>query len=188
MFKKIIVLAFLVTSLCAVEYKDESKIDSVDLGFFVGVEGGVMFPRNKGFDDTKENYGFYLGVPVYNGIEFLIESKKHIAQSYDSCIKSLGINIPISGKSSRQAYIGLTAGKNTLKFSDGQVERKKLYDNKFDGNVYSAILGKRFRYKRNFAIKVEAEYAHYGFKIGGATREYRITDSLEFVFGMEYLF
>lgn len=188
MIKKIIAIGILVSSLYGVEYKDENKTNLIDLNMFVGLEYGISYNNNDKFDDLLQAYGFYIGTPIYNGIELIAKYKQQNSSSYDSEQKSITVNFPISGKYTREVYVGAILGQSSLEFSDAQITNKSINDKKYDGSFYGLHLGKRFNYTRNFAIRIEAEYLYYGDSIKAGSNNYDITDSAELLYALEYRF
>ena len=188
MIKKIIAISIFVSSLYAVEYKDENKTNLVDLNMFVGLEYGISYNNNDEFDDLLQAYGLYAGTPIYNGIELIAKYKQQNSSSYDSEQKSITVNFPISGKYTREVYMGAIVGESSLEFFNEEVTNKSLNDKRYDGSFYGLHLGKRFNYTRNFAIRIEAEYLYYGDTVKAGNNNYDITDSVELLYGLEYRF
>lgn len=189
MIKKLFAPLLITSSLYSIEYIDASKMNNFNLDLFVGTELGYSYNHNDQFDDSYYTYGLYMGIPI-DGFEIIGKKELQRSQDYNSWLRTLTLNIPITGKYTRQWYLGLIVGHAKINFTDKSVDDNNLEYRRYDDIIYGTHFGKRYKFSRNFYVRAEIEYLYYGYTI--PTRNdpngYKIDGSLEFNYGVEWRF
>ncbi|MDD2697422.1 MAG: hypothetical protein PHF17_01335 [Arcobacteraceae bacterium] len=194
MMKKTLPLLVLALSLFANEpnekYLDDTKLDSSEINFFIGVDGSYNYQiASESLDKSALGYSLYAGVPIYD-FELIGKISNATSNNLDLKSKSITFNIPISGTGSRSVYIGFIGGSATATFNDSTKTNFNIIDKSNDGNFYGVHIGKRYKYSENFFSRMEFEYLKYNLqaKTNTTPTSVNLDNSFSFIYGLEYRF
>lgn len=187
MKKIIILLALCFSTLFALEYEKENELSSIDPKFIVGLEGHYSYTIADDMDKLNYGYGFYLGMPV-SDFEILVKQKRFTSDNFDSIANALIINKNIDGTGIRPLYLGIVAGERELEFKQESITSKGLEKEKVSDTFYGIHIGKKYKYSRNFAVRIELEYVNYGTTLKSTIKDLNVDSSIDFNYGVEYRF
>jgi hypothetical protein len=102
--------------------------------------------------------------------------------------KSVILNIPIDGSGTDLFYFGLIVGKAEARWDTKEVTRFLLSEQNVKENFYGVHIGNKYKFHRNFYVKIELEYLKYDIEDKDVPSDVYIDKSLEFIYGIEYRF
>jgi len=187
MKKIIILLALCFSTLFALEYEKEKNLSSIDPKFIVGLEGHYSYTIADNMDKLNYGYGFYLGMPI-SDFEILLKQKRFTSDNFDSIANAVIINKNIDGTGIRPLYLGILAGSRELDFTQESIDSKGLEEKTVKNTFYGIHIGKKYKYSRNFGIRIELEYVNYGTTLKSTIKDLNIDSSIDFNYGVEYRF
>jgi hypothetical protein len=175
--KKIISALLMASSLFASNniYLDKKDYSNNDFRIFAGIDGKyAYFNSDITTDQTMVSYGLYVGLPIFNDYELIINKNQDNTRDFTINQQSITINMPLDSRQSRRAYLGIKAGNGTVDFDDNIAD----LDNKF----YAIHIGKRYKYTRHYRVRIELEATNYRY-------DNNINDTaFSFNYGFEYRF
>jgi len=187
--KKYILIAIFISSLFAKDdsiYLDLNKTDYSDLRVFVGLDCGYRYQDNKDLSNKAYSYGIYAGIPL-DGWDIIIKQKKNKSKDFDIFSNSIIANLDISGSGTDMTYFGILVGNSKLTLDNSIVINSNVTNNNQTETFYGTHIGHRYKFSRNFYVKIELEYIKYNFDIK-STDNLSIGDPIEFIYGIEYRF
>ena len=196
MIKKILLLTcFLLTISFAQDktnnYLDENKLDYSSLRPFVGLDGGYSYvdttSDNGNLDNTLYGYSVYVGLPI-SSYEIIIKHKNRSKSDFELISNSLILNMAISGSGTDMTYFGIIGGEGELTWGDTQVSTLNLSSSNIKDTFYGMHIGQKYKFTRNFYVKIELEYMKYDFVSKTSTSDVSLDNTLEFIYGIEYRF
>ena len=196
MIKKILFLSiFLLTTSFALDnkgnYLDESKMDYSSLRPFVGIDGGYAYvnttANNGNLESSLYSHSIYAGLPIWD-YEFIIKHKNSSKRDFELISNSLILNIPIGGSGTDMTYLGLIGSQGTLTWEDTQVTTLNLTSSSVKDTFYGIHIGQKYKFARNFYVRIELEYMKYDLITKTTTNEVSLDNTLEFIYGVEYKF
>ncbi|MCK5293023.1 MAG: hypothetical protein KAJ49_00080 [Arcobacteraceae bacterium] len=196
MIKKIFLIALLLVSSSFAQenksdYLDENKMDYINFRPFVGIDGGYAYlntTANSGDLGSKlYSYSVYMGMPLFD-YELILKYKNSNKDDFDLISNSLILNIPIDGSGTDMTYLGLIGGEGTLTWNNNQVTTLNLISTTVKDSFYGIHIGQKYKFSRNFYVRIELEYLQYDFITKTPTSKVSIDNTLEFIYGFEYKF
>ena len=194
MIKKLLLSAFLsvncmyAQSLSNTKYIQEDKMDYINFRPFVGVEAGISYiDTTHGLDKSMLGYGLYVGMPV-SSWEVIAKIKKDTTRNLHVISKALSVNMPLYGSGTDFTYVGLVGGKNELRWRNHNVTSMNIQDDVLSTTFYGIHLGQKFKFTRNFYVRIELEYAKYDYISKTNSNDIGADDGIEFNYGFEYKF
>jgi len=194
MLKKIILISFvLINTIIAQDktnqYIDETKLNNIDINFFVGADAGYGYlDATNGIDKTNKSYSFYAGLPIWH-FELIAKKKKQIANDFDLRSKSLVLNIPFDGSWTRSIYFGFVAGKGTVTWKNKTIDNISLSGKEDDGDFYGVHIGEKYKFGRDFFVRTELEFTTNNFDTTiNSTTNTILKNYTEFIYSVEYRF
>jgi hypothetical protein len=181
--KKIFIIWLMIFTLSSaneISYLDENKMDYSNIRTFVGVDIGYSYllKREANMDDTVYPYSLYVGIPVMD-YEAIFKYKISTKDDFEFITNNLILNIPIDGSGANMTYFGIVAGYGQLTWKDDMCRTLQLTKRTINKSFYGVHIGQRYKYSRNFYVKIEMEYVEYNLPF---------ENSLEFIYGVEYRF
>jgi hypothetical protein len=171
------------------KYIEKKDYKNQDYRIFTGAGASYSYFRaSENLDKLIYAYSVYVGMPIYFGNELIIKNKINIADEFSINQQSLILNIPIISRSTRQVYIGIIAGIGELKWNNDYINSLNITKKTIDKNFYGLHIGKRYKYTRNFYIRMEIEYMQYSYLIPTNHDDMTIDNSIAFNYGFEYRF
>ncbi|HIP12100.1 MAG TPA: hypothetical protein EYG73_05185 [Arcobacter sp.] len=194
MIKKLIVSTLLATSFMYanssnnIKYLEEEKMENNNIRPFIGMElGFALLSSNEPIDKTIYSSGFYAGIPIYTW-ELISKYKISNTKDFNLNKTSLSLNIPISGSGTDMTYIGVIAGQSDLSWSDNRIASFSLIKQDSKNSFYGIHIGQKYKYSRNYYLRVELEYSKYEFETKSYVSDVLIDYSTEFICAFEYKF
>ncbi len=188
MFKKIILVVLFIATLNAQDnkiYLNENKMDYSDLRVFVGLDGGYAYQINKELSDKSYSYSIYAGIP-FSGWDIILKQKKTKANDFDMLSNCIIANLGISGSGTDMTYIGVLFGKSKINLDKDIVRNFNITNNQQTKNFYGTHIGQKYKFSRNFYVKIELEYKQYNYDFN--IDKVSMGESVEFIYGIEYKF
>jgi len=194
MIKKLIVSTLLLTnisfanSINNIEYIDEEKMDYSNFRPFVGFDASMSYiDTTHSLDKSMIGYGLYIGMPIFSW-EILAKVKKDTTRDFHVISKSISLNIPIKGSGTDFTYLGLIGGKNKLEWRNHIIYSLDIKDKILNNSFYGIHIGQKFKFTRNYYVRVELEYSKYDYVSKTAGADIGADDGVSFNYGFEYKF
>ena len=172
-------------------YLDEDKMNYSNIRPFVGLDGGYSYVNttaNTGnLDSSLYSYSVYIGIPIWD-YEFILKHKNRSKRDFELISNSLILNIPIDGSGTDMTYLGVVGGQGTLTWGDTQKTTLNLISSSAKDSFYGVHIGQKYKFSRNFYVRIELEYIKYDFISKTTTSQVSLDNSLEFIYGFEYRF
>jgi len=159
--KKIIYLALLSSIMFASnsKYLKEEEYLNTDYRIFAGIIGNYGYLNSEQTDDHSiYSYGLYVGMPVFDNYEVILNKYNSITGDYTLKQQSLTFNIPITSRKTNRLYFGIVGGTGKLDLKDN-INNENITD-----NFYGMHFGKRYKFTRNYYARIELEALRYQYK------------------------
>ena len=180
--KKIILIILITTSLFSKDsrYLDKTDYSNWDFRAFIGLDAKYGYlSSNQTSDLSIYGYGVYVGMPVFFDMEVIINKNQSFLSDYVFNQQSLTLNIPLTSRKSRRVYWGVKIGEGKLSFDDNRED--------LDDYFYALHLGKRYKFTRNYHVRIEIEAIKYNYEKDDL-QEFGKDGALTFNYGFEYRF
>lgn len=169
-------------------YLDEIKMDYSNIRPFVGLDVGYAFVQTSGdLDSTIYPYSVYMGLPISN-YDIILKHKTSNKDDFRLVSNILVVNIPMGGSGADLTYFGLLGGQGKLTWKDNKFASLNLLKKSIDKSFYGVHIGKRYKFSRNFYVRIELEYMKYDYVAKTNLTDVSLDSSLEFIYGFEYRF
>lgn len=189
--KKIVLSLLILCSVAsskALEYSNEDSFKYLDVKPFVGIEIGWAYMKDASrFDSTIEAYGYYVGLPIRQ-YEIIVKRKFSDSKDFTIDAKSVTFNMPIDGSGTDLFYFGLIGGEAKVRWANREVSRFSIQEQTIKDKFYGVHIGNKYKFHRNFYVKIELEYLNYDIADENLSNDVYIDKSLEFIYGIEYRF
>ena len=163
------------------KYIKEKDYSNNDFRIFIGLSASYgYFSSDKTTDSSIYSYGLYAGLPIFDDYEVIINKNIITTKDFEYNQQSLIFNIPLNSRKTRKVYIGIVGGKGTIEFNNENTET-------IDDYFYGLHIGKRFKYTRNYYVRIELEAMKYNYKREDL-KEFSNDASINFNYGFEYRF
>ena len=191
MIKKIIIIALLIGSINAkdTKYLDEKDYSNNDFRIFVGLGASMSYLRSsEDLDKYMYSYSFYIGMPIFWGNELIIKKTKNIIDQFDINEQELILNIPFDSRDTRQSYYGIVFGQGEVKWNNTDATNFNVTKKTIEDTYYGVHIGKRYKFTRNYYVRIELEAIKYNFKTPTTNEDITNDYSVSFNYGFEYRF
>jgi len=179
--KKFIILILFTSTLFAYEskYSNEKDYSNNDFRIFIGLNANYGYLNSEQTNDhSLYSYGLYAGMPIFNDYEIILSKYNSVTSDFTLNQQSLIFNIPLTSRKTRRVYIGVIAGSGNVDMKNSFINNDEI-TNKF----YGLHIGKRYKFTRNYYVRIELEALKYEYK-----DIYEKDTSLIFNYGFEYRF
>jgi hypothetical protein len=196
MVKKIVLLVLVVVSFVfgqdnKSKYFDENSFYSYSFRPLVGIDCGYAYLNttsdNGDLHRSLYSYSIYVGIP-FGDYEIIIKHKNSNKHDFDLVSNSLILNFAIDGSGTDKTYLGVIAGDGTLKWKAEKFSALNLSKREVEDRFYGVHIGQKYKFTRNFYVKIELEYMKYDFITKSNLSEVSIDNTTEFIYGIEYRF
>jgi len=180
--KKVIFLILCTSFLFSSDskYLKEKEYSNNDLRVFVGLSGSyAYFDSEKTTDNSLYSYGIYLGLPIFDNYEVILNKYNSVTSDFKYNQQSLTLNVPLTSRKTRRVYVGIVGGKGTIEFNNNL--------GNLDDYFYGVHIGKRYKFTRNYYARIELEAMKYNYKREDL-KEIGKDRALIFNYGFEYRF
>ena len=194
MIKKLIITILLfVSSIYAnstnkIKYLDEKEMDYTNFRPFIGIDASATYiDTTHALDKSMLGYGLYIGMPIFSW-EIIAKMKKDTTRDFHVISKAISINMPIGGSGTDLTYVGIIGGKNKLTWRDHKITSLDIKDEILNNDFYGIHIGQKYKFTRNFYVRIELEYSKYDYLSKTSTSDIGADDSIAFNYGFEYKF
>jgi len=162
------------------KYLKEDQYSNYDFRVFAGLSANYGYYNSDiSSDHSIYSYGLYLGMPVFSDYEIILNKNRSNIRNFTYFQQSVAINIPLTSRKTRRAYIGIIGGKGIVDFKDN---RKDI-----DDYFYGIHIGKRYKFTRNYYVRIEFEATKYNY-IKSDFKGFGKDGAITFNYGFEYRF
>jgi hypothetical protein len=166
-------------------YLDKKDYTNYDLRLFIGTNFSYNYLQSsKSLDNSMYSYGLYIGMPIINNYDLILQHKQNKINQFSSLETSLSLNIPFSSRLTEQTYIGFKVGQGKITWKDHYINKYALLKDNTNGKFYGLSLGKKYKYTRNYYARFEMDYIRYNYNSKSTIKDVKN----EYSFGINYSF